>query len=988
VPYRAGAAYASVLPDFRGFHEKIGAEFAKIEPAAAKSGEKSGTAFARAFDDRMRLAKASIRVDADTANAERKIDEAARSRKVKLTLDTSLLKSPLALGALGGIALGPQVLGAGLGAAGLGAGSGAGVAGLLGFAAIAKPMITAVTTAQQNLVKAQLAYNKAAEDKKLATTKAQSLAASKAEAKALLAQKQALQALSPAERQLAAELAGVEKAWKRVQLAEQPAVGRAILPWLQTARQDAGLLKAPITDVSNAVGLLGNEARAALSSPFWSRFSRTFGTTGEIAVQTFGEAAGKVADGLAHLFTTFAPDIDNLLPLVDKAAGGFDRWASSVHRSGLEAFFKKTFSHGSLATLKGDLKALGTTLGNVASATSQLSPSAFLDLSKVLTILSKLTPDQITAIGALYGVSKLTGGLPGSLLAKGAGTLGKAALGSLLGSAVAQAVAGAVKTALAKSLATIGLKGLAGKIAGKGVSSVASAGEDVVIEQAGAEIVTAITGLGIDIDTALTALGADLDVTIGAAAASVVSALAVSKGIDIIGKLAPKIPGIGSLFSKISAPTVTVKVKVGKVSWKPLTASFARDVESPVAGWFASLAGQAAKAGASAGRALARGIGSQRKPAASAGSSIFGAVKAAFDPRVLFATGEKIIDSLISGLESKFPTVEGVLHRLTSLLPSWKGPAPVDAVLLTPAGITIMKSLAAGLDKGYSIVKGTLQKVAPKIASQLASDIRQLNARIAAGGPGLPPGAGIVAQFAAGAEKQLERLAYQYNQVTAKIAAAKQFAAQTASNTTSTFGIGAAGTPGANGKTTIGSIQANLTSYLHKIRAFGHNLSVLGQRGLNKGYIKELATLGPDQGGPIAAALATATDAQLGQVNAAEFQISKSAGQLGKLSANLIYDSGADFGKTLLSGLRGQKKALAQEFRELAKVLAIALATELHLPGVTMPVRGGGGVALRLVYDGPSSGPVKALMQDMRAEIIYTAGGDVQKALGRGKART
>jgi len=47
---------------------------------------------------------------------------------------------------------------------------------------------------------------------------------------------------------------------------------------------------------------------------------------------------------------------------------------------------------------------------NWAKATAELSPSAFLGLSKILTQIGKLTPNQITAIGILYGATKLTGG--------------------------------------------------------------------------------------------------------------------------------------------------------------------------------------------------------------------------------------------------------------------------------------------------------------------------------------------------------------------------------------------------------------------------------------------------------------------------------------------------------------------------------------------------------------------------------------------------
>lgn len=964
--YQAGSAYVPVLPDFRNFHKKVGAEFAALEPQAAKAGEKSGAAYGKAFADRARLSDAKIRVSADTTAANAKIREASRDRKVKLKLDAQWLANPWMLGALGGIALGPQAIGLGLAGAGIGAAFGAAAVGAVSFGALAKTEITKVTTAQNALTAAQKAYASA-------TTSA-------ARAKALKAEAAATAGLSSSEKQLGAQVLGVESAWKQLGKAQAPLIARSLLPWSQTALEGLKFLPLLAKPAANAIGLLGNEARVALQSPFWSRFAKTFGTSGGLAIQGFGEAAGHVADGLAHLFTTFAPDIDKLPPEIDKLAGGFDRWGKSVTRSGVDGFLKKTFSHGNAQLLKSDLSALGGALGHIAGAVDQLSPAAFLGLSKVLTILSKLTPAQITALGALYGVSKLTGGLPGTLLAKGATAAGTAILGSAIGTAITSGL----KTGLGKVLSGIGLKGLGAKISGAGdVAAVEGAGTEVTgaVEASSGEIIGAITGLGLDIDAAITALGIDIDGAIGAGTTAIVGAIGVSKGIDLIGK------GIGAIFGKIAAPhipspTVTVKVKVPAVSFKSMAASFRRDVEGPVGAWFAGLAGQAAKAGAAAGRALASGIGSQKKQASGAGSTILNVVKNAFDPLALLGTGEKLIGGLVGGIESRFGDVESVLHKLTGLIPSWKGPALVDATLLTPAGKLIMQSLVKGLDLGWNTVRGTLQAIAPKIASELASAVKQADAQAAKGG-GF---SGLLAGFVQSGIAQLSHLAYQFNQVEAKIAAARQFAATTAGNVTSTFGIVAAGAPNAAGKTTIGSIQGNLTSYLHKIRAFGHNISLLGARGLNKTYLRELLGEGPDVAGPIAAALASATDAQLGQVNSAEFQISKTAGQLGKLGANLLFDSGPDVGKSFLSGLKGQEKQLKAFMRELAQVLVITIKTGLKLPGVSLPGTGGG-VALHLVYDGPATGPVMAIMKDMRVVIADQSGGDVQKALGRGPAR-
>lgn len=62
----------------------------------------------------------------------------------------------------------------------------------------------------------------------------------------------------------------------------------------------------------------------------------------------------------------------------------------------------------------------------------------------------------------------------------------------------------------------------------------------------------------------------------------------------------------------------------------------------------------------------------------------------------LLDVGKNIIQGLIDGIMSAFNKVKDVLSNLTDLLPDWKGPASVDATLLTGNGRLIMRSLVSG----------------------------------------------------------------------------------------------------------------------------------------------------------------------------------------------------------------------------------------------------------------------------------------------------
>ena len=75
----------------------------------------------------------------------------------------------------------------------------------------------------------------------------------------------------------------------------------------------------------------------------------------------------------------------------------------------------------------------------------------------------------------------------------------------------------------------------------------------------------------------------------------------------------------------------------------------------------------------------------------------------------LLDAGKKIIQGLINGISSMIGSVKSKLSSLTSMLPSWKGPEPVDKVLLKPAGQLIMQGFIKGLESQYGAVRGSLQ---------------------------------------------------------------------------------------------------------------------------------------------------------------------------------------------------------------------------------------------------------------------------------------
>ncbi|WP_411095993.1 peptidoglycan DD-metalloendopeptidase family protein [Streptomyces sp. 020-2-3H-GM] len=177
--------------------------------------------------------------------------------------------------------------------------------------------------------------------------------------------------------------------------------------------------------------------------------------------------------------------------------------------------------------------------------------------------------------------------------------------------------------------------------------------------------------------------------------------------------------------------------------------------------------------------------------------------------------------------------------------------------------------------------------------------------------------------------KTLQKLAGQRDTLTAKIAQAKAFAAETtanASNFTALTSLPNSGLPfGADG------ILSGLQVRLGQLNAFSGNLATLGKRGLSKEFLGQLIAAGPDQGAPYAAALVKATDAQLKSINATQVQIGKAATAYGQSAADVMYDAGAMSGKGYLAGLKAQESAIVKAMADLAKKIQKTIKVELRI---------------------------------------------------------
>lgn len=134
---------------------------------------------------------------------------------------------------------------------------------------------------------------------------------------------------------------------------------------------------------------------------------------------------------------------------------------------------------------------------------------------------------------------------------------------------------------------------------------------------------------------------------------------------------------------------------------------------------------------------------------------------------VLFDAGASLINGFVDGIQSKIGSVTSALGNLTSKLPDWKGPAELDARILTPSGELLIEGLIAGIQRAVPRVRAELQGLTgqlPAFGPQLAgvtapaAAVQPLNVQLFIGDEEFYPRMRVVAD---GQIQQHERTAAQ-----------------------------------------------------------------------------------------------------------------------------------------------------------------------------------------------------------------------------------
>ena len=492
---------------------------------------------------------------------------------------------------------------------------------------------------------------------------------------------------------------------------------------IQNAAKTFGTLKSIVFDLA---GILGgvfsamasgstplsaiadglDRANAAVNGPLWqgtlSQIFSAMGTAASYAFQGVGS--------LGQAFVSLAPTLSTILPLVGQIIevglnGISTALQNPAFQGGLESFFQNVLiavqalapampalgeAFGALATVGGELLAAVAPL--IAELVEQLAP--------VMTQLAELLAPIIEQLGAaLMPVIQALGPVLSALFA---------VLGPLINdllAAIVPAIGPIVSALSAALIPAFQLVGTTVKALMPIVLPIINIIKDTIVN-------------------AMKVIQGIINVVMGIITGNWSQAW---NGIQQIGS------GVWNFIKSAFSNFGSAIVGIAKAAWNLLGSAIS-------AGW------NLIKSGASAAwNGITSTISSGVSRAVNLVRNLPNSIRNIFSNAGswLLSAGRNIINGLLNGISSMIGAVKNKLSSLTSMLPSWKGPAPVDKVLLTPAGEMIMQGLINGLESQYGAVRSSLQGLTEDLTKPatigLSADVQPLPARASAGRPNPAP---------------------------------------------------------------------------------------------------------------------------------------------------------------------------------------------------------------------------------------------------------
>lgn len=238
----------------------------------------------------------------------------------------------------------------------------------------------------------------------------------------------------------------------------------------------------------------------------------------------------------------------------------------------------------------------------------------------------------------------------------------------------------------------------------------------------------------------------------------------------------------------------------------------------------------------------------------------------------------------------------------------------------------LAKQVGAGFVKGLTGTREQISRTAADIANSVITAFRGRKTTVD----------DRLVTMVKGANKRLQDLAAERDRIAQRIADAKKFSADVAAQAKGAFSLQSLtqGSAGVSGDT----IRRGLASAAAQIREFIGRINVLRKKGLSKDLLAQIIGMGPEAGLEFANVLSRQSTESLQEINRLQGQINKASTDLGKLSADALFDAGKQSGRGFLAGLAAQRKQIEQLMLSIAKSMqqAIRKALGIKSPSTVM----------------------------------------------------
>ncbi|WP_128818029.1 phage tail tape measure protein [Streptomyces sp. S063] len=297
---------------------------------------------------------------------------------------------------------------------------------------------------------------------------------------------------------------------------------------------------------------------------------------------------------------------------------------------------------------------------------------------------------------------------------------------------------------------------------------------------------------------------------------------------------------------------------------------------------------------------------------------------------LLLEKGRNVVQGLWSGIQSMGGWIKSqIMGWARSVIP---GPIAKALGIASPSKVTKAQGrwIARGLVDGLTGSTKQVKSAAAKLADIVTDSLRPGKTRSKALGR------------ISSDSKKLIKLATREAVVAARLKTAqKKLADQIKARDTLAAdvkkGILEAGNITADGgPTSADQIIQTLDAQVSRAQTFEAHLAALRKKGLRADLISQIAQAGVEQGASAAAALATASKAQIKQANSSQAALVKAAGNAGTTAGNAMYGAGIQAGQGLVRGLQREQAAIERQMLKIATGMQKAIKKAL---GIKSPSR-------------------------------------------------